>query len=83
MMIIKMIILDTYPVNNCMYFCIGTYHISNLFYCIPHVFLLISTYMGGVEVVLNWAIISCKTTMRMGRTGLVEQCSLESIRESF
>ena len=39
--------------------------------------------MGGVEVVLNWAIISCNTTMRMGRTGLVEQCSLESIRESF
>ena len=39
--------------------------------------------MGGVEVVvLNWAIISCNTTMRMGRTGL-EQCSLESIRESF
>ena len=36
-----MIILDTYPVNNCMYFCIGTY---NLFYCIPHVFSLISTY---------------------------------------
>ena len=23
-----MIILDTYPVNNCMYFCIGTYRID-------------------------------------------------------
>ena len=45
MMIIKMIILDTYPVNNCMYFCKGT---CNLFYCIPHVFSLISTLYAAV-----------------------------------